>query len=128
MRFTSIGDEGDAATPLCGRRPLAPLPLVCEPGAARALSLVVVPALEPFAGGLGLAADAAAAWTAGPSAPPVPARGSARACGASTGCARPSIASFSRALTEGLRIDQSAAEFDATLDASIAEIYAASIT
>lgn len=38
------------------------------------------------------------------------------------------VASFSRALTEGLRIDQSAAEFDATLDASIAEIYAASIT
>jgi fructose-bisphosphate aldolase, class I len=38
------------------------------------------------------------------------------------------IASFSRALTEGLSVDQSPAEFDAMLDKSIAEIYAASIT
>jgi fructose-bisphosphate aldolase class I len=38
------------------------------------------------------------------------------------------IASFSRALTEGLTYQQSAAEFDATLDASIASIYAASVT
>ncbi len=38
------------------------------------------------------------------------------------------IASFSRALTEGLSVQQSDAEFDATLDASIASIYAASIT
>ncbi len=38
------------------------------------------------------------------------------------------IASFSRALTEGLSADQSDAEFDAVLDASIASIYAASIT
>ena len=37
------------------------------------------------------------------------------------------IASFSRALTEGLSDQQSEAEFDATLDASIAGIYAASI-
>ena len=38
------------------------------------------------------------------------------------------IASFSRALTEGLSIQQSAAEFDATLEKSIAEIAAASGT
>jgi fructose-bisphosphate aldolase, class I len=38
------------------------------------------------------------------------------------------IASFSRALTEGLFVDQSAAEFDATLDEAIAGIYAASLT
>ncbi len=38
------------------------------------------------------------------------------------------IASFSRALAEGLHADQSDAEFHATLEASIAEIYAASIT
>jgi fructose-bisphosphate aldolase class I len=38
------------------------------------------------------------------------------------------IASFSRALLEGLRADQDDAEFDRVLDASIAEIYAASIT
>jgi fructose-bisphosphate aldolase class I len=38
------------------------------------------------------------------------------------------IASFSRALTEGLTYQQSAAEFDATLDASIASINAASVT
>ena len=38
------------------------------------------------------------------------------------------VASFSRALTEGLSVDQSDREFDATLDASIAGIYAASIT
>ena len=38
------------------------------------------------------------------------------------------IASFSRALTEGLTADQSPAEFDAMLDKSIAEIYAASST
>ena len=38
------------------------------------------------------------------------------------------IASFSRALTEGLSIDQSDAEFDAMLDESIASIYEASIT
>ncbi|NYI42589.1 fructose bisphosphate aldolase [Demequina lutea] len=37
-------------------------------------------------------------------------------------------ASFSRALTEGLTIQQSQAEFDAALDASIASIYEASIT
>lgn len=37
------------------------------------------------------------------------------------------IASFSRALTEGLRADQSDAEFDATLDATIESIYAASV-
>ena len=37
------------------------------------------------------------------------------------------IASFSRALTEGLSHNQSPAEFDATLDATIAEIHAASI-
>lgn len=38
------------------------------------------------------------------------------------------IASFSRALTEGLTAQQSDAEFDATLDTTIAGIYAASIT
>src|SRR5271168_4224838 len=38
------------------------------------------------------------------------------------------IASFSRALTEGLTIDQSDAEFDEKLGANIDEIYAASIT
>ncbi len=38
------------------------------------------------------------------------------------------IASFSRALTEGLSAQQSDAEFDATLDAAIASIYAASVT
>ncbi len=38
------------------------------------------------------------------------------------------VASFSRALTEGLSAQQSPAEFDAVLDASIAGIFAASIT
>jgi fructose-bisphosphate aldolase class I len=38
------------------------------------------------------------------------------------------IASFSRALTEGLTAQQSDVEFDAALDDSIASIYAASIT
>jgi fructose-bisphosphate aldolase, class I len=38
------------------------------------------------------------------------------------------IASFSRALTEGLTAQMSDEEFDAALDAAIAEIYAASIT
>jgi len=38
------------------------------------------------------------------------------------------IASFSRALTEGLSAKQSDAEFDAMLDSTIASIYAASIT
>jgi fructose-bisphosphate aldolase class I len=38
------------------------------------------------------------------------------------------VASFSRALTEGLTAQQSDAEFDAALDESIASIYAASIT
>ena len=38
------------------------------------------------------------------------------------------IASFSRALTEGLLAQQTQDEFDATLDATIASIYAASIT
>jgi fructose-bisphosphate aldolase, class I len=38
------------------------------------------------------------------------------------------IASFSRALTEGLRIDQSAADFDEKLRSNIDEIYAASLT
>lgn len=38
------------------------------------------------------------------------------------------VASFSRALTEGLSVNQSDEEFDATLDGSIASIYAASIT
>jgi fructose-bisphosphate aldolase class I len=38
------------------------------------------------------------------------------------------IASFSRALTEGLSADQTAEEFDAMLDASIQSIYDASVT
>jgi fructose-bisphosphate aldolase class I len=38
------------------------------------------------------------------------------------------VASFSRALTEGLTAQQSEAEFDAMLDASIQSIYEASIT
>jgi fructose-bisphosphate aldolase class I len=38
------------------------------------------------------------------------------------------VASFSRALTEGLAAQQTEAEFDAALDASIGAIYAASIT
>ena len=38
------------------------------------------------------------------------------------------IASFSRALTEGLTAQQSDAEFDAALDSSIQSIYEASIT
>jgi fructose-bisphosphate aldolase class I len=38
------------------------------------------------------------------------------------------IASFSRALTEGLSAQQSDAEFDATLAAAIEGIFAASIT
>ncbi|HVL79991.1 MAG TPA: fructose bisphosphate aldolase [Actinomycetota bacterium] len=38
------------------------------------------------------------------------------------------IASFSRALTEGLHADQSQEEFDRTLDASIESIYRASLT
>ncbi len=38
------------------------------------------------------------------------------------------IASFSRALTEGLTAQLSDEEFDRTLDASIASIHAASIT
>ena len=38
------------------------------------------------------------------------------------------VASFSRALVEGLNVDQSEAEFDAMLDASIAKVYEASIT
>jgi fructose-bisphosphate aldolase, class I len=38
------------------------------------------------------------------------------------------IASFSRALTEGLSVDQSDEEFNAVLDRSIAKIYAAAIT
>ena len=38
------------------------------------------------------------------------------------------IASFSRALTEGLTAQQSDAEFDAALDAAIKGIYDASIT
>jgi fructose-bisphosphate aldolase class I len=38
------------------------------------------------------------------------------------------VASFSRALTEGLTVDQSQDEFDATLDASIGSIYEASLT
>src|SRR5206468_12352767 len=38
------------------------------------------------------------------------------------------IASFSRALTEGLTAQQSDAEFDAVLDATIQSIYEASIT
>jgi fructose-bisphosphate aldolase class I len=38
------------------------------------------------------------------------------------------IASFSRALTEGLTVDMSDEEFNKALDGSIASIYAASIT
>ena len=38
------------------------------------------------------------------------------------------VASFSRALTEGLTAQQSEAEFDAALDASIGSIFAASNT
>ncbi len=38
------------------------------------------------------------------------------------------VASFSRALTEGLSAQQTDAEFNQMLDSSIAEIYAASIT
>ncbi|MFP4552425.1 MAG: fructose bisphosphate aldolase [Actinomycetota bacterium] len=38
------------------------------------------------------------------------------------------VASFSRALTEGLSVDQSDGEFDARLDASIESIYEASMT
>lgn len=38
------------------------------------------------------------------------------------------IASFSRALTEGLHREQTSADFDRTLDSSLAAIYAASIT
>jgi fructose-bisphosphate aldolase class I len=38
------------------------------------------------------------------------------------------IASFSRALTEGLTIDQTDAEFDEKLGANIDEIYTASLT
>jgi fructose-bisphosphate aldolase class I len=38
------------------------------------------------------------------------------------------IASFSRALTEGLSAKQSDAQFDAMLDSTVADIYAASIT
>ncbi len=38
------------------------------------------------------------------------------------------VASFSRALTEGLQVQQTPAEFDATLDASIQSIYDASMT
>ena len=38
------------------------------------------------------------------------------------------IASFSRALTEGLNVDQSPAEFDSRLNESISEIFAASLT
>ena len=38
------------------------------------------------------------------------------------------VASFSRALTEGLSVDQTDADFDAALDASIAAIFAASTT
>ncbi len=38
------------------------------------------------------------------------------------------IASFSRALTEGLSVDQSDEDFDVTLDSSIKSIYEASIT
>jgi hypothetical protein len=37
------------------------------------------------------------------------------------------IASFSRALTEGLKFQQSASEFNETLDKSIQEIYMASV-
>jgi fructose-bisphosphate aldolase, class I len=38
------------------------------------------------------------------------------------------IASFSRALTEGLTANQTDAEFDAKLGSNIDEIYAASVT
>ena len=38
------------------------------------------------------------------------------------------VASFSRALTEGLTAQQSPEEFDAALDASLASIYQVSIT
>ena len=38
------------------------------------------------------------------------------------------IASFSRALTEGLTIDQTDADFDEKLKSNIDEIYAASLT
>jgi fructose-bisphosphate aldolase class I len=38
------------------------------------------------------------------------------------------VASFSRALTEGLTAQQSDDEFDAALDASVGSIFAASIT
>lgn len=38
------------------------------------------------------------------------------------------VASFSRALTEGLHVDQTQAELDAALDASIASIFRASLT
>jgi fructose-bisphosphate aldolase class I len=38
------------------------------------------------------------------------------------------VASFSRALSEGLSAQQSGEEFDATLDSSIASIAAASAT
>jgi len=38
------------------------------------------------------------------------------------------VASFSRALLEGLSDNQTDAEFDTTLDASIRSIYGASIT
>jgi fructose-bisphosphate aldolase class I len=38
------------------------------------------------------------------------------------------VASFSRALTEGLSVDQTPADFDAALDAAIASIFAASTT
>jgi fructose-bisphosphate aldolase class I len=38
------------------------------------------------------------------------------------------VASFSRALTEGLSVQQSDEQFDAALDESIASIFAASVT
>jgi fructose-bisphosphate aldolase class I len=38
------------------------------------------------------------------------------------------VASFSRALTEGLSVQQSDEEFDTALDESIASIFAASVT
>ncbi len=38
------------------------------------------------------------------------------------------VASFSRALTEGLRVDQTADEFDAALDTSVESIYQASLS
>jgi fructose-bisphosphate aldolase class I len=38
------------------------------------------------------------------------------------------VASFSRALTEGLSVQQSEEEFDAALDESIGSIFAASVT